>query len=567
MMSNMMMEETVKPLWNTLSHRGIIFAPKYNYTGISIIIRGNEIKLNKTAEEMAYAWAKKKNTPYVEDRVFQKNFVKDFSRALGNGFAKIKYEDIDFSVMYNRVDIEVNQKLALTKEEKKAIAAEKKIMREVLKKRYGTAIVDGKRVSLGNYMSEPPGIFIGRGDHPLRGRWKEGAMHEDVVLNLSPDAQIPKGDWAEIVHQPESAWIARWNDKLTGNIKYVWFSDESPIKQQKDVAKYDKAMNLAENMDKLVSTMIADMASNDDKLKTISTVSYLIYKTAMRVGDEKDEDEAETVGATTLKKEHVSFEQNNVKFDFLGKDSIRWKKTYLINGTDGLFLENLKRITDDTKPGCEIFPKIRSPDVNEYFSKTIDGISAKVFRTYRATSAVVKYLVEHQNLDTMPEKLHTAKMANLQAAIVCNHKRAVPKNFEQALAEKKRKAREASSKIPWEKTELLVQKVKQSKPKSRKAKSSRNKRIRALNKKIREQKHKHQDIVQKLKFAAKEASKTQDYSLGTSLRNYIDPRVYASWMKETNLEWEKMYSATLQKKFAWVKTDTTKWSDISNSYS
>ena len=565
-MSNMIMEETTKPLWNTLVHRGIVFAPKYKYTDTSIIIRGKEIKLNKTAEEMAYAWAKKKNTPYVEDRVFQKNFVKDFSRALGSGFTKIKYEDIDFSTMYNRVDIEVNQKLVLTKEEKKAIAAEKKIMREALKKRYGTAIVDGRRVNLANYMSEPPGIFIGRGDHPLRGRWKEGATHEDVVLNLSPDAKIPKGDWASIVHQPESAWIAKWNDKLTGNIKYVWFSDESPIKQQKDVAKYDKAMNLAENMDNLVSTMIADMASTNHTTKTISTICYLIYKTAIRVGDEKDEDEAETVGATTLKKEHVDFEDGMIKFDFIGKDSIRWKKTYSVNGTDGQFFENLKSIVESTKPGCEIFPKIRSPDVNEYFSKTIDGISAKVFRTYRATSAVVKYLKENPGASTIPEKLHVAKMANLQAAMVCTHKRAVPKNFAQTLAEKKRKAMEADAKIPWEKTEAMVLKVKRSKPKSRKAKSSKNKRIRILNKKIREMKHKHQDMVQRLKFAAKEATKTQDYALGTSLRNYIDPRVYSAWMKDVDLEWEKMYSATLQKKFAWIKDDTTKWDDISNSY-
>ena len=562
----MVMEETAKPLWNTLSHKGILFAPKYKPTGASIIIKGKEIKLNRTTEEMAYAWAKKKDTPYALDKIFRKNFIKDFGRAIGKRFEKIKYDDVDFSCMYRIVDMEADRKLMMTKEEKKAISAEKKIKRESLKKKYGTAVVDGKKVNLGNYMSEPPGIFIGRGDHPLRGRWKEGAKHEDVVLNLSPESKIPKGDWADIVYRPESAWIAKWNDKLTGNIKYVWFSDESPIRQQKDVAKYDKAMNLAKNIDKLVANMITDMASNDTKIKTISTVSYLIYKTAMRVGDEKDEDEAETVGATTLKKEHVSFEENMIKFDFLGKDSIRWKKTYVVNGTDGQFLENLKNIVEATKTGCEIFPKIKSPDVNEYFSKTIDGISAKVFRTFRATSAVVKYLVEHTNLDTMSEKLHVAKMANLQAAIVCNHKRAVPKNFEKTLAEKKRKAREACAKSPWEKTEAMLIKTKRSTPKSRKAKSSKNKRIRALNKKIKEQKHKHQETVQKLKFAASEATKTQDYALGTSLRNYIDPRAYASWMKETDLEWEKMYSTTLQKKFAWVKNDDTKWSDISGKY-
>ena len=39
----------------------------------------------------------------------------------------------------------------------------------------------------------------------------------------------------------------------------------------------------------------------------------------MRVGDEKDPDEADTVGATTLRKEHIKLTENSIEFDFLGK--------------------------------------------------------------------------------------------------------------------------------------------------------------------------------------------------------------------------------------------------------
>jgi len=88
-----------------------------------------------------------------------------------------------------------------------------------LKERYGYAQVNGRRVELGNYMSEPSGIFMGRGEHPLRGRWKEGATQADVTLNLSPDAPRPPGDWGEIVWQPESLWVARWLDKLSDKLK------------------------------------------------------------------------------------------------------------------------------------------------------------------------------------------------------------------------------------------------------------------------------------------------------------------------------------------------------------
>ena len=52
--------------------------------------------------------------------------------------------------------------------------------------------MDGKEVEVGNYMAEPPGIFIGRGEHPLRGKWKPRVTAKDVTLNLGKDAKNQK---------------------------------------------------------------------------------------------------------------------------------------------------------------------------------------------------------------------------------------------------------------------------------------------------------------------------------------------------------------------------------------
>ena len=54
----------------------------------------------------------------------------------------------------------------------------------------------------------------------------------------------------------------------------------------------------------------------------------------MRVGDEKDEDEADTVGASTLRVEHLKFRENAIDFDFFGKDYVRWQKTLEISPAD-----------------------------------------------------------------------------------------------------------------------------------------------------------------------------------------------------------------------------------------
>ena len=49
----------------------------------------------------------------------------------------------------------------------------------------------------------------------------------------------------------------------------------------------------------------------------------MIHEVGMRVGDEKDEDEADTVGATTLRVEHIKrLDDQAIEFDFLGKDSV-----------------------------------------------------------------------------------------------------------------------------------------------------------------------------------------------------------------------------------------------------
>jgi len=45
---------------------------------------------------------------------------------------------------------------------------------------------------------------------------------------------------------------------------------------------------------------------------------------------------------------------------------------------------------------------------------------------------------------------------------------------------------------------------------------------------------------------------TKDYNLGTSLKSYVDPRVYFDWGKKVDYSWRNYYSATLEKKFSWV---------------
>lgn len=54
--------------------------------------------------------------------------------------------------------------------------------------------------------------------------------------------------------------------------------------------------------------------------RQLGTATYLIDKLALRVGNEKSEEEADTVGCCSLRVEHIQIlEDNQIGFDFLGK--------------------------------------------------------------------------------------------------------------------------------------------------------------------------------------------------------------------------------------------------------
>jgi DNA topoisomerase-1 len=506
---------TRKKQWTTLSHNGVVFPEPYKSDPRTntITIKGEKIVMNLAQEEMAVAWAKKMGTPYVEDPVFQKNFLSDFLKLFPEKYRDAEISDIVFPTLPEKVE--------LSKEQKKALAAERKKKRLELKEKFGYAIVDGVKTEIANWVIEPPGIYMGRGGIPIRGHWKPRIFEEDVTLNLDKNARVPPGKW-KVVHEPQNMWIASWTDKLTGKVKYVWLHDSSSLRQMRDKSKYDKAQSLGKDIKKVESFILKTMKSKDPKERRIATACFLIYRLAMRVGDEKDEDEADTVGASTLRVEHLIFPRpNTVDFDFFGKDYVRWQKTLEVSPDESVAIENLKEFCKGKQPDDLIFDGITSRHVNDFLGRASKGLTAKVFRTYLATSVVKEYLKLHNTFrEGTPEydKIYEAKLANLEAAIKCNHKRTPPKNFDLTLQKKK---------------DRLAQ-LEQSTPKTDK------------------QKEKLKERIAKLKRQIELAEQTRDYNLNTSLRNYIDPRVFKSWADKLKLDWKVLYTATLQRKMAWV---------------
>jgi len=484
----------------SLQHNGILVLEPPLARGLSIIARGQEIVLTQLQEEMAAAWVKKLGTPYVEDSVFAGNFMNDFSDALQIE-PSLRVEEVDFSEVVDVVERERANKAAMTKEEKKAARESRKAERERLKEVFGYALVDGEQMELGNYQTEPSGIFMGRGKHPFRGRWKRGVTHKDITLNLSPNAPIPEGHWKAIEWSQDSMWIAKWMDELTGNVKYIWLHDSTPIKQEREAAKFDKALRMGRLTEAIRDHILVGLRSDKPKRRMVAAACYLIEYLSLRVGDEKDPEEADTVGATTLRAEHLTFNSDSIVFDFLGKDSVSWHKELkvpsevyevfrelndgAVERVESFSSQTGRRASADPKKLAQIFPSIRSTHVNKFLSEVDPDLTAKMFRTHHATKMMQEELTRSRTKRTDPDfiKKEAFKRANLEVARVMNHTKQAPKGWNRTAERYRDRLKKADIRIEKAKAQLAVKR----------------KRLRTVSRKEKALRTKKQDLVTRQK--------------------------------------------------------------------
>jgi len=569
-----------------LIHNGILIPPAPVPRGLVLTVCGQPVPLTPRQEEMALAWARKQGTPYVEDSGFVRNFLQDFSAALGAS-PPLALDEVDFTPAVHIVEAERAAKASLSDEERKAQAATRKAAREALKEQYGYAMVSGVRTELGNYMTEPSGIFMGRGKHPLRGRWKEGAQQSDVTLNLSPDAPRPPGDWQEIVWQPEGLWVARWKDRFSDKMKYVWLADTASAKQAREARKFDKSTALHGRLPEVRAHIQSALADPDPKRRMVAAACYLIDALGLRVGDEKDPDEADTVGATTLRPEHIVLHEDGVaEFRFLGKDSILWHKKLPL---PELVQRNLSELIQDARPPDvikrdkrhptrdkpQLFPSVSSHDVNVFLGEVLPGLTAKVFRTHHATHRVEQSLAQSgvQRADPEYAKWQATVMANLEAAMFCNHTKKATANWAGKKDKFAQRQRQAEERVERQRNavntlkeglRLLRQEAREkgkvASPKLREKKAAAyDKKIASAERKVtlaQVRLDKAQHALGKLKAQALVAGKNRNWNLTTSLKSYVDPRVFYRWGQQVDYDvLGRYYSTTLRRKFSWVRQE------------
>lgn len=114
---------------------------------------------------------------------------------------------------------------------------------------------------------------------------------------------------------------------------------------------------LQKHVDKIRKDYTADLKSKVMADRQRATALYFIDVLALRAGNEKGEDEADTVGCCSLRYEHVTLlPPDIVKFDFLGKDSMRFQQEVKV--TPQVF-KNIKIFkSEPKKEGDDLFDRL-----------------------------------------------------------------------------------------------------------------------------------------------------------------------------------------------------------------
>nr|XP_005564279.1 PREDICTED: DNA topoisomerase I, mitochondrial isoform X3 [Macaca fascicularis] len=433
-------EDRVK--WRQLEHKGPYFAPPYEPLpdGVCFFYDGKPMRLSVKAEEVATFYGRMLDHEYTTKEVFRKNFFNDWRKEMTVEEREVikSLDKCDFTEIHRYFVDKAAARKVLTREEKQKLKEEA----ENLQQEFGYCILDGHREKIGNFKTEPPGLFRGRGDHPKMGMLKRRVMPEDVVINCSRDSKIPKPpaghQWKEVRSDNTVTWLAAWTESIQNSIKYVMLNPCSKLKGEKAWQKFETARRLRGFVDEIRSQYQADWKSQEMKTRQRAVALYFIDKLALRAGNEKEDGEAaDTVGCCSLRVEHVQLHpeadgcQHVVEFDFLGKDSIRYYNRVPVEKP---VYKNLQLFMKNKDPQDDLFDRLTTTSLNKHLHELMDGLTAKVFRTYNASVTLQEQLRALTRAeDSIAAKILSYNRANRAVAILCNHQRATSSTFEKSM--------------------------------------------------------------------------------------------------------------------------------------
>ena len=182
-------------------------------------------------------------------------------------------------------------------------------------------------------------------------------------------------------------------------------------RELRDREKFDHMVSFAKALPRLRRKMLADLSGEElDAERVLACAVRLLDVGLFRIGSEQYADEDGGIGLATVEKQHVSANDGEVVFDYLGKGGIRRVQAV----RDPLSSEVVRALKRRRAGGQQLLAyrqgrrwhTVRSEEINEYLKAQI-GVqySAKDFRTWNATvlAAVSLAADGRERLQTRPQ--------------------------------------------------------------------------------------------------------------------------------------------------------------------
>eukprot|EP00127_Corallochytrium_limacisporum_P004046 Clim_evm95s156 gene=Clim_evmTU95s156 len=575
----------------------------------------------------------------------------------------------------------------LTEEEiKKKVRLERKQLREwkqlhmkIQKNRHAFSIIDTRMEPLRQVAIEPPGLFMGRGEHPKAGSIKTRKHPKDVTMNIgymvrpkiddlaetdtgfestgpvsipcpgyavpfdweayrdfalqrirkheeSSDSPLPpledrsqlrwqqkitaveyicdqpKSAWADVLCDPRKIWTARWRDPINEEHKYVFLSQSSSIGGSRDIDKFNTARWLAQHRKRIQRAYLKELKAlarvplstlkpEDPRLAEGRWVAeralalYLIDHLALRAGNTKSDDEADTVGVTTFRAEHMTVslrdngsERCTIRLKFLGKDSVEFDRNVAVPEYIAQVAADVRQLSlnEDSSGQGDLFGTVSSANLNYWLagllktSKNETAFSSKTFRTMNASlifeaclqEKVKEEVDDKQKLAERQEAFGRAyERANLAVAEFCNHRKTVGDGYEAATAKLEAKLADLEQKgKQWEREinrvaknlDALKESCTNEDAKAEKEFKKQLKRLTSELRKVQRRRDTEMTRMSRLKKRLQRRLMLKDYTLSTSVMNYIDPRITVTWAKKCRVDPHKVWPKTAREKYSWA---------------
>lgn len=213
--------------------------------------------------------------------------------------------------------------------------------------------------------------------------------------------------WKEvqISENPEDKVLVTGRDEKNRK-QYIY---NPKYRQEQDQKKFDRILNFAENLEHM--RRVTGQHLRKRKLtreKVLATMVRLMDTAYFRPGSARYSKDNETYGLTTLRSKHLTVENDELIFTYIGK-SHKEQERHVVDAKIAKIVKQL-----DEMPGYEVFKyldennkiiDVTSEDLNDYIHEVMgDEFSAKDFRTWGGTMIAAIALNEFGVCDENDEK-------------------------------------------------------------------------------------------------------------------------------------------------------------------